>query len=168
MLLVVLGSPNLANGKLLPFALSRCDKAFSLYQQCKDDFCKVLCTGGFGEEFNVTKTPHAQYTKQYLMSLGIPESNFLPHVESRFTLEDASLAKETFDKYCDEEIVIVSSDFHMRRVRYIFTTLYPKLNFKFEGSLTELPTVEKNRLEIHERLALLREQNALSSDIEGG
>jgi hypothetical protein len=50
--IVVLGSPNDENGKLLPIAISRCEKAFSEYVRIGE--CKILCTGGFGQHSNLT------------------------------------------------------------------------------------------------------------------
>lgn len=162
MLIVVLGSPNDANGKLLPFAISRCHKAFSVYQQYHlDHHCRIICTGGFGEHFNTTDIAHAKYLQDYLIALGIEKEKFLPWVESRFTVEDATLCTKHFEGFPDDEIVVISSDFHIQRVTFIFTHLYPTKQFDFIGSYSEISDGERHRLTEHEKLALARETLSL-------
>ncbi len=164
MLIVVLGSSNDANGKLLPFAVSRCQKALSIYQQyhSKHD-CKIICTGGFGEHFNVTQVAHALYLQDYLISLGIPSLNFLAIVESGFTVEDATLLAQHFADFPDDEIIVISSDFHMERVAFIFSRLYPTRQFTFVGSDSEISEAERERLVEHEKFALAREKSRFNN-----
>ena len=72
--IIVLGSPNDAQGNLSDIALSRCEQAYGEFVKQPTAF--VHCTGGFGA-FNVTDQPHGFYTKQYLMHKGIPADKFL-------------------------------------------------------------------------------------------
>ncbi len=164
MLIVVLGSPNDANGNLLPFAVSRCQQTFLSYQAFSEqEQCFILCTGGFGEHFNCTETAHGEYLKRYLINLGIDENAFLPIVESRFTIEDATMAKASFNMFRDEKILVISSDFHMPRVKAIFTRVYPNHQLLFKTCKTNISQAEYLKLIAHEKLALQRDMNNLAT-----
>lgn len=163
MLIVVLGSPNDANGNLLPFALSRCEQAFKCYQNSEPSTSLIICTGGYGEHFNTTNTPHGEYLQKHLIKLGIPKNKFLDVVESRFTFEDASLCLDYFENYPDEKIYIVTSDFHIERTKLIFTGLYPDHTFIFISAISDIDDETRSDLLNHERNALDREKQNITA-----
>lgn len=72
-IIVVLGSPNSTTGELSTIAKSRLNHCANIYKTGM----RVLCTGGWGEHFNTTETPHSDYAKNYLITKGIPTDNFL-------------------------------------------------------------------------------------------
>lgn len=117
-LIVVLGSPNSDKGELYSVAKERCELALAEY--AKRPGWKILLTGGYGAHFNTTDQPHAAYLKRYLLDRGIPERAIVEFAESTNTLQDASLAKPIVLKYAAPEIVVITSDFHLDRARYIF------------------------------------------------
>jgi uncharacterized SAM-binding protein YcdF (DUF218 family) len=117
-MIVVLGSPNSANGELYSIAKERCELAFVEYGKRSD--WKILLTGGYGEHFNTTDLPHAYYLKQYLVKRGVPSQAIVEFAESTNTLQDASLSKPIILKYEVSEILVITSDYHINRARYIF------------------------------------------------
>ena len=64
--LIILGSPNSPSGALSDISISRLNDCVNRYQ--KGDF--ILCTGGWGAHFNISKSSHAALAKQYLMGKG--------------------------------------------------------------------------------------------------
>jgi uncharacterized SAM-binding protein YcdF (DUF218 family) len=150
--IVVLGSPNDAEGNLLSIARERCSQALEEYK--KNPEYALLPTGGWGKHFNTSDKPHAHYVKQELMGRGIPESAFLSCAESSNTIEDARLSRPILDVYPDAELIVVTSDFHADRARFLFTREFPERRITVSESLTHLPPEDIARLCTHEKQAL--------------
>jgi uncharacterized SAM-binding protein YcdF (DUF218 family) len=157
-LIVVLGSPNTDQGELYSIAIERCDTALSEYARHPD--YKLLLTGGYGAHFNTTHQPHAAYLKRYLMAHGIREDRFIEYAESSNTLEDASLSKPIALKYGARRLVVVTSDYHLDRARYIFEREFAdtEINFLFSACRTDEAAcqLDLGALKKHEREALAR------------
>lgn len=134
-IIIILGSPNDEYGNLSDTALGRLIQGLQEYRRRPG--YKILCTGGFGEHFNTTDVPHARYAINYLLQQGLSETEILEIVESQNTLEDALLSKPIVDKHGVKSLVIVSSDFHMLRVKYIFERVFAGYDLTFSGAKTD-------------------------------
>ena len=117
-ILIVLGSPNDEHGNLHSLGVERCRRALRLHRDNPD--WPLLLTGGFGAHFNTTALPHAAYLRRWLEEHGVPATVFLPFAESRNTLEDASLAKPVLLATGARFALVVTSDFHLDRARFVF------------------------------------------------
>jgi len=143
-LIIVLGSPNSDSGELSAIAKSRLDKAIELQQQL--DNSKILLTGGFGEHFNRTHTAHAEYARQYLQGI-LEDHAILESIAlSTNTIEDAIKSKPIVDANKSEKLSVVSSEFHLPRVRFIFDYVFQPKAISYVGAKncllkSELPTV---------------------------
>jgi len=157
--IIVLGSPNDEEGALLPIAISRCERAFSEFQKHPD--FKILCTGGYGEHFNLTSRPHAEYAQDYLKSKGAPSSRFTDIAESSFTIEDATLSKPILERHGIENAILVTSDFHMARAALVFNHICPGLKLICSAAQTDLPECEMKILQEHESKAIERDRRNL-------
>lgn len=155
--IIVLGSPNDAQGQLSSMALERCSKAFAEFQE--NPGYAILTTGGWGQHFNTTDKPHAFYIRQELSARGIPESAFLTWVESTNTIEDARKSRIALDAYPRADIVVVTSDFHAARVRFLFEREFRGRQVRISESVTNLPPKELARLIAHEEKALKKLRN---------
>ena len=157
-LIVVLGSPNTDQGELYSIATERCEQALTEYAQHPD--YNILLTGGYGTHFNTTDQPHAAYLKNYLTSRGIPDEQFVEFVESSNTFEDASLSKPITLKYAVNALLVITSDFHLDRARYIFEKEFAdtEITIHFSASRTDETTCELDleALKKHERNALAK------------
>ena len=151
-IIVVLGSPNDDQGKLLSIAQERCAQANIEFRRNPD--YAILPTGGWGEHFNTTDRPHGYYLKQALIARGIPESAFLPITESSNTIEDAGLSRPVIEAYPEAELIIVTSDFHEARANYLFKRDYPKRRICMSTCVTNQPPDVLARLQEHEQKAL--------------
>jgi uncharacterized SAM-binding protein YcdF (DUF218 family) len=134
-MIIVLGSPNSKDGKLYNIARERCELAIREYRQRPG--WKLLLTGGYGAHFNTTDQPHAAYLKHYLISRGIPAHDIVEFAVSTNTLEDASCSKPIVQKYKVTKIVVVTSDYHLDRARYVFEREYADTEIDSEFSATE-------------------------------
>ncbi|ABZ77954.1 protein of unknown function DUF218 [Shewanella halifaxensis HAW-EB4] len=158
--IIVLGSPNDDQGKLSDIALSRCQAALATYQ--KQPQSKLLLTGGFGAHFNQTTTPHALYCQRYLIKHGVLADAFTDIALSRFTFEDATLAKPIIEQHRFNEITLVTSEFHMQRAKLIFSELFPNISFNYYAAQTPVSAEKLQQLEAHELSVMDRERENLA------
>ncbi len=152
--IIVLGAPNDENGRLSSIALERCRLALRIFEQSPQ--AVILPTGGFGEHFNTAPQPHAAYTRAFFLEQGVPPEHILKGAHSRFTREDAELTKPTVERYGIEDVTVVTSDFHLERVRIIFDRMYDGYVLHYQASETKLPRAQLDALIAHEKEARLR------------
>jgi len=155
--IVILGSPNDSQGQLMSVALERCSKALDEFKE--NPGFAVLATGGWGQHFNTTDKPHGFYIRQFLSNHGIPASAFLPCAESSNTIEDASKSRLILNSYPEAELIVVTSDFHAARARFLFEREFPERQLTISESATRLPPDVLARLQAHEKKALAKLQN---------
>jgi len=151
-ILAVLGSPNSPSGELSNISKSRldlCKQIFNLNQL-------ILLTGGWGKHFNISDNPHALYGKSYLINQGIPESAFLDFALSENTVDDALKIKSILKDFDQKNIYlsIITSDYHVERVKLIFSKILNGYKMKFLGAQCELSDKELRNLKEHEKNAI--------------
>jgi uncharacterized SAM-binding protein YcdF (DUF218 family) len=153
-LVLILGEANDDGGNLSEISISRLEKGI---EACKSNpGYKILCTGGFGEHFNRTDLPQAAYAVRYLQEHGIPLEDIVEIAESRDTKEDATKARKIVDNYKITNLIVVSSDYHMGRVRRIFEHVFAGYKIQFLESKTAVPKKERDKLIAHEKSAMKR------------
>ena len=135
-MIVVLGSPNSEKGELYTTARNRCLRAIKEYHQRSG--WKLLLTGGYGEHFNTTNQPHAEYLNQFLTDNSVPESDIVEYAESKNTIQDALLSKPIVQKYQTRRLLIITSDYHLDRAKYIFERVFSNLDVELE--FIDVPT----------------------------
>lgn len=157
-LIIVLGSPNDEQGHLHSIAIERCQAALRLHRDNAES--ELLLTGGFGAHFNTTDKPHAHYLKAWLLEHGVEPGAFLPFAESRNTLEDASMAKPIALASGARLAVVVTSDYHLDRARFVFEREFADsgIHLVFLGTRTDetLCKLDLAALRKHEGEALDR------------
>jgi len=153
-IIIVLGSPNDIDGTLSSITVERCGQAVLEYMQHKDYM--ILLTGGYGDHFNKTDKPHAFYVSNYLVSKKIPKECLLEFVESSSTIEDVKLSKPVIERDNPKNIIIVTSDFHHDRVKYLFKKEFSKRKIILSCCKTNLPINELRKIKNHEKKSLIR------------
>ena len=128
--IVVLGSPNFPDGTLGPIALDRLQGCLSIFNPQKH---KIHCTGGFGTHFNTSPIAHANYLKDFLIQKRVPSTAFLPLALSSNTVEDAVMSKSILIKTEFKDLVIITSEYHVARVKFIFTEILKDFNLNFNA-----------------------------------
>ena len=155
-LILILGAPNDEKGNLSDISIGRVEKGIETFNE--NEGYKILCTGGFGDHFNTTDQPHAAYVKKYLLEHEIPAEAIVEFAKSHDTEEDALLAKPIIDKYGVKSLIIISSDFHIGRVQYIFEKVFGEDGYQleFREAETDFPEERYDILLTHEKKELER------------
>lgn len=149
-ILIILGSPNSPEGILSDISKSRLNFCANLYNKGN----LVLCTGGWGDHFNTSKKPHAEYAKAYLIKKGVFKSDFLDFAISSNTVEDAVKTKSIIEKLDDVHLTIITSDYHLERVKLIFSEILKPFEMEFFGVKSNLSNEAYNKLVAHEKKAI--------------
>jgi uncharacterized SAM-binding protein YcdF (DUF218 family) len=149
--IVVLGSPNFPDGTLGPIAMDRLQACLSIFDPKKH---LILCTGGFGSHFNVSSLSHANYLMDFLIKNGVPSTAFLPFALSSNTVEDATLSKSILMNLADKDLLIITSDYHMNRVKFIFSEVLFGFNLNFKTVTHDKIDDILEPLILHEKMAM--------------
>lgn len=151
--ILILGSPNDEHWNLSDIALSRLQHWIDEY---KKNPRKIYCTWGFWKWFNTTKFPHSSYAKSHLYKKWIPKHDIIEDIFSSHTVEDATLSYKLLLKANIDHISIVTSDYHLQRVKFIFDIVYKKdisLTYIWADS-SHINITMRKKLYAHEENAL--------------
>lgn len=163
--IIILGSTNSPDGEISPIGLQRLDKGAEIYKN--KEGLKILLTGGNSGKEKKFEFPYSYYAKQYLISIGVEEPDILPLVLSKDTVEDAKLSLPVIQEYQFHSILVVTSDFHLERARYIFDRVFSSFELTYEGIAYVTSDSEIRGLLQHEEneMKLLKEigQSSLGS-----
>lgn len=151
-LIVVLGSPNDERGTLSAIAKERLTLAAEEYSRRPS--CGILVTGGFGPHFNRSALPHAEHARSFLLSLGVADGAFSDFALSSNTIEDALLALPIVERLRPERLVVITSEFHLDRARYIFDRVFSGLEIRYMGAPHDGPPAVLRELADNEARAL--------------
>lgn len=148
--LIVLGSPNSPEGVLSDISLSRLNQCLSIYKEGT----LILCTGGWGAQFNTAPQAHAIYAKAYLIEKGVLESDILDLALSSNTVDDAVKIKTIVEPLDQCNLTIITSDYHLDRVKLIFNDILKPFDLHFIGVESHLNKSHYDTLVKHERKAI--------------
>ncbi len=155
---VVLGSLNYKTGELNDLATNRIDKCLEIIKEQNN--YKILCTGGFGNNFNNTPIPHAEHLYRYLEKNGVDRDVFLAPALSKNTVDDAVKSKEILEQLEFEEFIVITSDFHVDRVKLIFNLICGEIwNFKVISAKSNMTPERSKKLRDHENKAIKQIKN---------
>ncbi len=159
--IVQLGAPNTADGTLSRIACGHADKTLELSAAHPEAL--IVLTGGWGQHFNTAPLAHAEYVYRYLLERGIAPTRFGAMVQSRNSVEDAAMLRNTVET--DDHMLIVTSDFHAARAKFIFECLFARTEgVEVISVKTEFQDqAERKRYVEHERATLdaLRRQGGV-------
>lgn len=141
---IVLGAKIKEDASPAPALRSRLDRVLQLYEEGHIE--KIIVTGGQGSDEPVTESSAMQ---QYLIERGVMSEHIL--LESRSTSTYENLVNAS---YVTEErhVYIVSSDFHLKRARY----LAEKVGFKPVMIAAPTPPSVAQKAHVRETFALLK------------
>lgn len=177
---VVLGGGLSSDGLSLdarsPERVARGVAIFNEINRDKQRFATVtlICSGAW----SVARTDFPPRTEAALMAdlavqLGVPREAIICEERSLDTIGNlAVVGSEILPKIDVDHVVIVSSDFHMRRVRYLVGRVWDRRwSVTFAGSRSNLPLLHRARIVLRERRLMLLMRRLLRGippgDIEG-
>ena len=94
--------------------------ALQLYKQKKVK--KLLISGGSGSMVK-TDQIEADFIKQYLLKIGVPEKDILVDNTSKNTLENAVNSKKIIEQHGFSKIMLITSAYHIPRAKACFDKL---------------------------------------------
>ena len=152
--IIVLGGGINPDSSLPPLPKLRVEKGVKLYKKGIARYMIVTGKLGYSVKYTPRKT-EARVMKDYAVSLGIPKNKIFTENKSRSTIENARFTKEKLlEPKRFKDLVIVTSEFHIKRSKYIFNKILGKsYNLKFLRSNGRL---SKSRLK-----NMLKEENSL-------
>lgn len=133
MTIVILGGGIDKNGNLPKYVKKRLDKAIAIFKKNKN--AKILTSGKYSFLYPKNLIPpitEAQAMKNYLIKKGILKKNIFLENKSKDTISNAYYLKKIyFIPKKEKEGKIITSEFHLPRVRYIFKKVFGK-DYKFQ------------------------------------
>lgn len=168
MIIVVLGGGIDLQGKIPSYVYSRLDEAVKLHE---DLDCKILVSGEYSFLYDKVKPPFTEAFKmeQYLLSKGVSAEQILREERSKDTIGNAYYSKKyIFIPKEEKEAVIITSDFQVERVEYIFHKIFgPEYKLRIIGIKSELSGSEKEAVWQRQKELLLKTQALLSNMKDG-
>ncbi len=149
--LIVIGAPPNKEGKPSHFMVNRLRKAIQLHN--KNSYSRILFTGG------QSHYPVPSSDIMRVMSLKhLPSSKIILERNAKDLLQNALFCWELIKDRNPKHITIVTSDWNMKRARYIFKKTYShlKVSLKFEEVDDQVDFVEHSYLWIKEFLLLAK------------
>jgi len=140
--ILVTGSGVSPEGNLTQIGKSRVQKAVELYN--KNIAKRILMSGKYSHNFSyIPQKTEAQAMKEYAVILGVQESHIFTEEDSLDTIGNAYFTKQFMKKMNWKNIILVTSNFHLARIEYIFKKVYGK-DFQIDiiPALTFLSTDE--------------------------
>lgn len=168
MVIVVLGGGIDLQGKIPLYVYSRLDEAIRLQKSLG---CKILVSGEYSFLYDKVKPPFTEAfgMQKYLLGKGISIDQILLEERSKDTVGNAYYSKKyIFIPLRQKEAIIITSDFQVERVKYIFHKIFgQKYKLKIIGIKSELPDSEREVAWQRQRELLLKTQALLSNMKDG-
>tara|TARA_Y100000310_G_C20627864_1_gene786965 strand:- start:173 stop:676 length:504 start_codon:yes stop_codon:yes gene_type:complete len=100
---------------------SRAKKAAELYLQNVAQ--KIILSGGFYSRKDLSE---AEFLARICRKEGVPQKDLILEEKSKETIENAQYCLEIMNKKKFDSAVIITSNFHLRRTKYIFNQIMNK------------------------------------------
>jgi uncharacterized SAM-binding protein YcdF (DUF218 family) len=168
MIVVVLGGGIDLQGNIPTYVYSRLDEAIKLQNNLN---CRILVSGEYSFLYDKVKPPFTEAFKmqEYLLKKGVLETQIIKEEQSKDTIGNAYYSKKyIFLPEKEKEAIIITSDFQVERVKYIFNKIFgSEYSFKIIGIKSELPSGEREAIWQRQKELLLKTQALLSNMKDG-
>ncbi len=171
MFIVVLGGGISLQGEIPKIVYQRLDKAIELYKKYKNS--KIVVSGKYSFLYHqIKKYPpltEAEKMAQYLLQKKIPKKEIILEKKSKDTIGNAYyLKKDIFIKNNQKEGIIITSSFHLKRVKYIFNKVFGKeYRLKFIGVKEKLPSNRIKQINQRQKQILEKTKEILQNMKDG-
>lgn len=170
MTIVILGGGIDKNGNFPQYVKKRLDKAIEIFEKNKNS--KILVSGKYSFLYPKNLIPpitEAQAMKNYLIKRGILKKNIFLENKSKDTMSNAYYAKKTyFILKKEKKAKIITSEFHLPRVKYIFKKVFGK-DYKFQYIPVSSNLNKKSAEKVKKRQKeLLKKTKEILNEMKGG
>jgi len=170
MTILILGGGITKDGRLPKNVKERLEKAWQIFKKNKKT--KILVCGKHSFLYPKNKAPkktEAEAMQDYLLNLRVPKKNIYLENKSKDTIGNAYYTKKLyFIPKKERKALIITSDFHLRRVRFIFQKIFGK---QYQLKFVALPSFlnEKKKAKLIERQKeLLRKTKEILAGMKSG
>lgn len=170
MTIVILGGGITKNGILPDFVKIRLKKAKEIFNKNKN--AKILFCGRYSFLYSKDNRPiktEAEAAREYLLGLGIARRKIYIENKSKDTIGNAYYAKKFYFIPRNEKgAIIITSDFHARRAKFIFQKVFGNdYRFKFIATPSFLGKKERTKA-IKRQNELLRKTKEILKNMKDG
>jgi len=169
MFIVVLGGGIDLNGNLPKHVYQRLEKAIELFK--KKPINKIVTTGKYSFLYRkeVPITTEAEKMAEYLYQKGVGKGSVLLEKHSKDSLGNAyHLKTDIFIPHQELSGMIITSHFHLARIKYIFEKVFgPKYQFEYLGVQEQLPETEEKKV-VQRQKELLEKTKEILADMKTG
>lgn len=171
MAILILGGGITKKGMLPKEAKQRVEKAYQVFK--RNPQADILACGKYSFLYPKSKLPprtEAEAIKEYLLELGVPEKKIYLEKKSKDTIGNAYYAKKLyFIPKKDREVWVVTSDFHLERVKFIFEKVFgPRYRLKFFPTLSSFKSKERKNKTIQRQKNLFLKTKSMLSEMKRG
>jgi uncharacterized SAM-binding protein YcdF (DUF218 family) len=144
-IIIILGCGVDKQGVISRITKERLD--FFLEKQNKFSDMPILLSGRCsGLEMNKSKITEAQAMKKYLVAKGINSTRIYLEIKSLDTVSNAVFSKKIVKKHKNwKHILLITSDWHMKRALWIFKKIFNNLYYIYTFSATSQEKDQKKR-----------------------
>jgi uncharacterized SAM-binding protein YcdF (DUF218 family) len=148
--IVVLGGGVDKKGNLTNMFLSRLKKTLELFKRNLAD--KIIVSGKWSGLYKfVPAKTEAEAALEYLVENGIPKDKIIKEEKSLDTIGNAFFTKKNIlEKRVWTKILVVTSDFHLKRAKYIFNFILGPL-YKIDFEISKGKTLGEEWKEIRKK-----------------
>ena len=172
MFIVVLGGGVNLRGEIPKTVYQRLDKALEVYQKNLDKNPKIIVSGKYSFLYQqINQFPHyteAEKMASYLIKNGVPKKQIILEKKSKDTIGNAYFVKKIFLKKNEKKGIIITSNFHLERVKYVFDKIFGKYyQLDFIGVKEDLPK-EKEKEVLERQKKVLEKTKEILSPMKTG
>lgn len=165
--IVLLGGGITPEGQLpdKEFIQERLRKVQGLHAQLK---APIIISGGYSYLLEAAPPrTEAAAMKEALVALGVPENSITLEEQSKDTVSNAYFVKKLLG-LLEEELIIVTSDFHAERAEYIFKQIFGEhCQIRIEATPSHLPADQLEKITERQK-ELIEKTRALFQGMEPG
>jgi uncharacterized SAM-binding protein YcdF (DUF218 family) len=165
--IIILGGSTHPDGSLRDIPKQRVEEGVRLAQEGVAP--RIIMSGGYSfwldEKGEVPAISEAESMRNYALSLGIHAEQIFLEKKSKDTLGNAYYTKIDFlEKNAWRDIIIVTSDFHIDRTRFLFNTvLGPKYTLEYVSVPTDMSQEQRDSFESAEKITIDVLKNMIGS-----
>ncbi|MYL53838.1 YdcF family protein [Pontibacillus yanchengensis] len=117
---------------------------------------------GYGENIILTNSTEPSTTKKEAIELGVPEDAIIEEKKATSTYENALFSKDIMEKRDITSAVVVTSDYHTRRSKYTFETIFSSTDINLSYDVAPSAFQTSGKMNEYDKRIVLSEYTKLT------